>query len=270
MDDIQIVKQYYNQSVESEWGRIANRPEFMLTVRFLERYISPGDSILDIGGGPGRYTMHLAEKGCRVTLFDLSDENVKFASVKARELGLPISAVCGDAREADKIVNEQFDHILLMGPLYHLLEEEDRVKAVNAAISLLKPGGTLFASFISMSGGLVYEMKLLPEAVISEEESEILFHEALMTGKSYAGKAFTQAFFINQNEVLLFMERFGLEKLCLFGQEGVTAPCEGNIMSQLPEVVNAWLDLSEILCEREEYLSWAEHLMYVGRKPDVK
>lgn len=54
--------------------------------------------------------------------------------------------------------------------------------------------------------------------------------------------------------------------LLFYGQESITSPCESNIMSQSLEVVAAWLDMSEKLCERKELLSWSEHLMYVGRK----
>ena len=57
-----------------------------------------------------------------------------------------------------------------------------------------------------------------------------------------------------------------LKKLHFLGQEGITAPCEGNIMSQPKEIANLWLDMCEMLCEREELLSWSEHLMYIGEK----
>jgi 2-polyprenyl-3-methyl-5-hydroxy-6-metoxy-1,4-benzoquinol methylase len=57
--------------------------EFAVTKHFINRYIRPGDKVLDIGGGPGRYSIYLAEKGCRMTLLDLSDENVAFAAAKA-------------------------------------------------------------------------------------------------------------------------------------------------------------------------------------------
>jgi len=62
------------------------------------------------------------------------------------------------------------------------------------------------------------------------------------------------------------MNRFPLEKLHLFGQESVLAPNVHTFMEQPPEVKKAMLDLAEKLCEKEEYLSWSEHLMYVGRK----
>jgi len=276
---VKIVREFYNGSVQIEWERIADKPEFLLTCRMMDRYIMPGDSVLDIGGGPGRYSFFLAEKGCDVTLFDLSQENVNHVNKHSKESGTLVKAICGDAREADKHINDhagcdkyeheqdsgkQFDHILLMGPLYHLLEEQDRIKAINAALRLLKPGGLLFAAFINMSGGMVFGLREIPTAFADPKEEQFL--ASLAKSENYGGAAFTQAFFINQHKVLPFMEQFGLEKLHLFGQEGVLAPNVYTFMEQPPEVKEALLDISEKLYEKEEYLSWAEHLMYIGRK----
>ena len=267
---IKIVLEHYNASVQVEWERIANKPEFLLTSRMMDRYIKPGDSVLDIGGGPGRYSFYLAEKGCDVTLFDLSPENIEHVNQHSKKSGIPVKAICGDARETDRVIDsvkssqKQFDHVLLMGPLYHLLDEQDRIKAVTAALRLLKPGGVFFASFISMSGGMVFGLRELPTAFADPKEEQFL--SALTRGQNYSGAAFTQAFFINQHRVLPFMSQFGMEKLHLFGQEGVLAPNGHTLMEQSAEVKEALLKISEKLYEKEEYLSWAEHLMYVGRK----
>ena len=138
MEPIETVRAFYDANVEAEWNRIADQPEFLLTARFLDRYVKKGDRVLDIGGGPGRYSLYLAEKGCEVTLFDLSEENVRFAAREAAARGLTLRTVCGDAREADRLVAEGgFDCVLLMGPLYHLLEETGREAAVRAACRLL-------------------------------------------------------------------------------------------------------------------------------------
>ena len=98
-ESIEIVREFYNGQVEYEWNRIADKPEFILTCRMLDRYIKSGDKVLDIGGGPGRYTLYLADKGCDVTLFDLSPENVKFAIEQASLQNLNITGIVGDARE---------------------------------------------------------------------------------------------------------------------------------------------------------------------------
>lgn len=110
----------------------------------LDIYIKPGDSVLDIGGGPGRYSLYFAQKGCDVTLLDLSENNVAFAKKKAAEAGVKITAYSGNALDADKIISGIFDHVMLMRPMYHLLDEEDRVCAVNSALKLLKTGGTFY------------------------------------------------------------------------------------------------------------------------------
>jgi len=209
-EDIRIVSEFYDKSVETEWNRIVDRPEFLITCRMLDRYIKPGDTVLDIGGGPGRYSLYFAEKGCAVTLVDLSPENVSFAQANFADKGLKVTTICADARDVDKVISADYDHVLLMGPLYHLLDETERVKAIEAALRLLKPGGLLFAAFISMSGGLVFMLREMPAQFANPDEARFLI--PLVDGKSYGGMAFTQAFFINQNEVLPLCHNSRLKK----------------------------------------------------------
>ncbi len=263
-ESIRAVKEFYDAKVENEWTRIANRPEFLLTCRMFDRYIKPGDKVIDIGGGPGRYSLYLAEKGCEVTLLDLSPENANFAARRASEQGLSIKVFSGDARGADKIISGCFDHVLLMGPMYHLLDENDRKSAVNAALGLLKKSGILYVSFINLFAIIIYYMKQSPEKIVLSEEAIYIKHA--VSQQTYAGDAFTKAVFADQSEILPFMAQFPLEKLHFFGQEGIISPCEGNIMSQPQNVIDSWLDLCEKVWERKDLLSWSEHLMYVGRK----
>lgn len=264
--DIDIIKAYYDGAPECEWNRTDGTPEFILTCRYLDKYIQNGDRVLDIGGGPGRYSLYLAEKGCDVTLLDLSGGNIEFAKKKASEKGLVISTLCGNALDAVKLVGSGFDHVLLMGPLYHLLDGADREACVREAISALKPGGLLFAAFISMYANLIYTLRDAPEMLISDSEAEKQMFGALAADRDYSGDAFTRAHFSRQNGILEFMSRFSLEKLKFFGQESVTAPF-ANSFSQMDDgLKSAWIDMAEKLCEREDLLSWSEHLMYIGRK----
>ena len=262
----QIIRDYYDAGVTSEWNRIADKPEFILTCRMLNRYIKPNDSVLDIGGGPGRYALYFAKKGCHVTLLDLSGESTRFAAERARDMGIPLSVITGDARRADRLVSGLFDHILLMGPLYHILTEEERVKAVEAALNLLKPNGLIYVSFISAMASIIYSMRDDPEDVISASPFIKAYLDRLVRKESYAGEAFTQAVFTQPDEILPFMAKFPLDKCHLFGQEGILSPQEHTIMSSPKDAVNQWLDLAEKLMEREDLLSWSEHIMYIGRK----
>lgn len=264
MDDTQVIRQHYDASVQSEWDRLQRFPfEFAVTKRFIDRYVMPGDRVLDIGGGPGRYALHLAEKGCQVTLLDLSDENVRFAQEKAQASGLTITAVQGDARKADQFVAGRFDCVLLMGPMYHLLSEAERALAVRAALNTPKPGGILFVSFLTLNGGSCYFMDIDPALVLEPGEAELL--QCYLENRTYNGDAFTRACFIAMKEILPFMAQFPLDKLHLFGQEGITSPVHSKLCASDKRVFDRWMDIALQTCEREELLAYAAHLMYVGR-----
>lgn len=264
-DVVEVVKDFYDSSVQAEWERLQRHPfEYELTCRYLRRYIKPGDKVLDVGGGPGRYALYLAEKGCDVTLFDLSAGNIELAKQLAIERGVSFRTFVGDAREVDVIVGGEYDHILLMGPLYHLLEEADRVKTIEACLGLLRQGGTIFVSFISSYAGIIYAMKYEPQMLI--EATMVTPVQLFVDDQPFAGDGFTKAFFIRHKDVLPFMAQFPLEKLHYFGQESILAPCEENIKAQPQAVIDKWLDVAEQVCEREDLLSYSEHLMYVGRK----
>jgi S-adenosylmethionine-dependent methyltransferase len=102
-----------------------------------------------MGGGPGRYAIWLSEIGCDVTLVDLSKNNIDYALEMAAQRGLVLRVIQADARFLDALSGELFDHVLLMGPLYHLPDENDRIKVIRETMSLLKTSGTLFSAFIS-------------------------------------------------------------------------------------------------------------------------
>jgi 2-polyprenyl-3-methyl-5-hydroxy-6-metoxy-1,4-benzoquinol methylase len=267
IDDAVIVKAHYDADPQKEWDRLAGgRFEFRIATNFMERYIKPGESVLDIGGGTGRYAVWLAQKGCDVTLLDLSEQSIEFARKKAAEYGVNFKTVVGDARyiSANAKLAKKYDHVLIMGPLYHLVDESDRVAALRGAISHLKNGGKLFASFISLIGGFVFMLRECPELVTLPAEKP--FISALMSGQSIGGDGFTRAFYAYPDSILPFMKQFPLKKLRLFGQEGVSAPFLNRIATLPQPAVDELFKISLAVCEKEEFLSWSEHLMYIGEK----
>lgn len=260
-----IIRNFYDRNSQQEWDRLDRHPyEFAITTRMIDRYIKPGDSILDIGGGPGRYSLHYLQKGNPVLLTDLSQGNIDFALRLASERGLTLRALACDALEIEQHINEEFDHVFLMGPLYHLLNEAERVQAVNSALAMLKPGGILYASFLLLFSGIIYFLREAQAQIV--DPGEKVWLDAVRKQISWGGDAFTRAFFTDQDKILPFMQQFDVEILHFFGQEGITSTHNYELMTQPEEIQNAWIDLAVDLCEMPKYLSHAEHAMVIARK----
>lgn len=265
------VKAYYDENTEREWLRLEEHPfEFIFTTYMMEQYVKPGERILDIGGGPGRYAIHFSKLGCDVTLVDLSDENVRFAKEKAEEAGVAFSAHVKNCLNLSELNLGRFDHVFLMGPLYHLLDRDDQTRAVEVALGHLKPGGKLYVSFIQLFAALLFDLKcggnIIRDSTNPETKSLV---DAVVNGGDYRGEAFTSACFFNQRNILPFMERFPLKKLHFFGQEGILAPNEPEVLQRDPEEIACWISIAKRYLELPELLALSEHLMYIGEKLPV-
>ena len=264
-DSVETVRDYYDAAVEKEWERLKkNFFELEINRRYIDRYVNPGDRVLDVGGGPGRYSLYLAERGADVTLLDLSPGNVAFAREKAKEKGLSLQIDCADARDLAGKTEGLYDVVLLMGPLYHLQSEEDRRRAVEECLKRLKPGGVLCVAFVSVVAGMIYAARTVPDSILWESESA--FYEHIIAQKDFTGMGFTQVYFVIPEHVKPFMESFPLETLHLVASEGITAPFADKLLEQPPEVADKWLALSLLLCEREDFWNYTEHFLYIGRK----
>ena len=267
--DIETVRAFYDQSAETEWSRLEDHPfEFILTTWVMDKYIRPGDTVLDIGGGPGRYSIHYAQKNCAVTLADLSPSSVDFALRKADEAGVRLTAHVKNCLELDALGLGQFDHVFLMGPLYHLLEEADRIRAVELALRHLRPGGKLYVSFIMVFGGILYDLQNAGVLIKDRSMPEAApFFDAVAEGRDFPNRiGFTTNYMYHQRNILPFMERFGLKKLHFFGQEGILSPNYKDLLARTPEEIELWVELAKKYLEVPELLSFSEHAMYIGEK----
>lgn len=127
--------------------------ERVRTQELLARYLpEPPITVLDVGGGAGVHAHWLADRGYAVHLVDAVPLHVEQASV-ARPNPLA-SATVGDARDL-QFADGFADAVLLLGPLYHLTERADRVKALSEARRVLKPGGLVFAVAITRFASLL-------------------------------------------------------------------------------------------------------------------
>ena len=100
--------------------------------------------ILDVGAATGRYSVPLAEEGFDVTAVELVKHNL--ARLKAK--GSTVKAYQGNAMKLKRFEDNSFDIVLVFGPMYHLHEREEKLKALSEAKRVVKPGGRIFVAYI--------------------------------------------------------------------------------------------------------------------------
>lgn len=157
MGDTREVYDFYNAGAEI--GRLESglgKIELYRTKEILKKYIEGEETIYDVGGGIGIYSAWLAMQGCRVTLIDLAENAVAYAKAHMMK-ECTFSAETGDARKLAK-PDCSADVVLLMGPLYHLQETDDRMSALREAHRVLKRGGLLIAAGISKYSSAIWAL----------------------------------------------------------------------------------------------------------------
>jgi SAM-dependent methyltransferase len=123
-----------------------NQLEWVRTCELLARWLPPPPAtVIDAGGGPGRQARHLLDRGYDVTLYDLVPKHVEQATAR----GVP--AHVGDARRLPA-GDATADAVLLLGPLYHLPDADDRAQALTEASRVLRPGGVAVVAALSRWG----------------------------------------------------------------------------------------------------------------------
>ena len=261
---VKEVEKYYDAQAQREWERLERRPmELALTTRALKQYLPQNSRVLDVGGGPGRYAINLAQQGHQTTLVDLSNANVELAKVKAHEAGVELEGfVHGNALDLSSFQVEAYDAVLLFGPLYHLTDPGDRDTAIREALSKLKPGGLIFAAFINRYAFLHDIIKSDPRELLNNANAQNL----LKHGVNHADWGFTSAWFTHPEEIAPVMEGHGLDTQGLLAIDGFICMAADKITSLPQEHFDAWEKLCWQLADDPSLLGSCEHLLYIGRK----
>lgn len=198
--------------------------EFAITCHTLATYLPPNARVLDIGGGPGRYAIWLAQRGHRVVLADLSRELLSIARAKIEQA--EVGAMVEDIVEADACdlslwADDFFDAVLSLGPFYHLPDAEDRHRAAAELGRVLRPGGVALVALMPRYAFLRRTLAIpderhhmvQPDFVARVLEDGVFIND--IPGR------FTSGYGVRPEEVAPFFEQYGFTMLALLAAEGI-------------------------------------------------
>jgi ubiquinone/menaquinone biosynthesis C-methylase UbiE len=246
------------------------RLEFERTKEILARVLPSAPAVVvDVGGAAGAYSFWLADSGYTVHLVDSSKRLVSEALRRNSGVSRRIaSATIGDARALPQ-PDASADAVLVMGPLYHLTQEEDRLSALTEALRVVKTGGIVAVAAISRYAsaldGLVRRLALDP-AFKQIRDRDLI--DGQHRNDSDAGQYFTTAFLHRPEDVVAEMHRAGFVAVSVRGVEGPGWMLQDFDARWEDEALRAdLLDVARKLECEPAIVGASAHLLGIGRKP---
>ena len=270
MTDAEVRRYYEEQAAEGsrlELGR--GVLERVRTQQMLERVLpQPPARILDVGGGPGVYAAWLARAGYDVRLIDAAQALVEQARhASESQPDHPFDVCVGDARALDE-PDAAADVALLLGPLYHLQEREERLAALREAHRTLRPGGQLAAAAINRFAALIDAMRM---RLLDERVYAWMTAGTIATGRHDATFAFTTAYFHRPEELEAEVAEAGFRDVVVRGVEGpgwLLMSGEPDTERDVPdpELLAGAVRCAEAVEEDPGLIGASAHLLAIGRR----
>lgn len=239
------------------------------TKELLSRFIEPCMTVYDVGGGVGYYSDWLAGMGCTVSLYELAPSAVCYAKDHQT---VPYYAAVADARFLP-VQDCSCDALLLMGPLYHLMDRQDRLKALSEVYRALHPDGLLIATGISKFSSATWALSTYRTAndFIDDEVYMDMLRGELTTGEHHRPVKYpnfiAEAYFHTPESFASEITEAGFHVNRMLAIEGIIWPT--------PDLNAKWedqasrdrlLELLRLTESEPSILGYSPHFMAVAQK----
>jgi ubiquinone/menaquinone biosynthesis C-methylase UbiE len=259
------VASFYDEYGELEWTRFEDgrtpAPSVDVHVEQLGRVVRSGDRVLDIGAGPGRFTIELARLGAHVVAADVSPRQLELNRERVAAAGFEdqIEArVVADVTDLSRWDDASFDATVCFGgPLSYALERAEEGVAELARVT--KPGGHVIVSVMSLVGAITHFLPILLDLVRRDgaSKSDDIVRTGLLPEEPDYGHLAMKLFRWSE-----------LEKLLSTHGTIVGASAAGLLAAEQPEEpeVKAFLARTELaLAEEPGALDAGQHIVAVLR-----
>lgn len=265
--DTKYIVDFYNQYDEDQ--RLVPKHgmvEFLTTMRFIEKYIKPGDRVLEIGAGTGRYSHALARRGYAVDAVELVEHNIEVFRENIRP-DENITIAQGNALDLSAFPDAGYDITLLLGPLYHLYTKEDKRQALQEALRVTKQGGVIFAAYVISDGCLLDEGFHRGNINVGEYLQNGLIDPQTFVTKSEPKDLFE---LVRKEDVDDLMSVFPVTRLHYVATNGIALFMQEAIDAMDDGMFETYLKYHFSTCEREDFLGVTNHALDVFRKQKQK
>lgn len=253
------IEKHYNKHPEDlRLLRRHGMVEFATTMHHLHRYLQPGAQVLDIGAGTGRYTSALMAEGYQVKAVELVRRNIDV--FLKREPKADVQQ--GDARNMPFIPTHSADVTLLLGPLYHLIGFDEKLKALNEARRVTRPDGLIFVAYLMNEYSILSYCfdedrigGLLARGVVDEQ-----FHIQAQPDELYD--------YVRLDDINALDQAAGLERVTIFSPDGAADYMRTRLNRMSDETFAHFIEYQKCISERLDLIGAGSHVVDVVKVND--
>lgn len=252
-----FLEQYYN--LYDEDGRLApkyGKVEFITTMKYIHDYVKPGAKVLEVGAGTGRYSIALSREGYQVQAMELIEHNIEVFKSKLTD-NEHIDIKQGNALDLSVYDNNYFDAILILGPMYHLYNEEDKVQVLNEAKRILKKDGYIFVAYC------MNEPTIIQWAFADDGNNmlESLSNNMLTDDFACISKPADLFELVRVEDIERLSEKCELTRIKFIGTDMFSNYIKERIEEWSDEVYEIYLKYHFSICERSDVIGLSNHTL---------
>lgn len=254
----EIIEYYNNYDEDGRLKRKSHLPEYLTTMRYIEKYLTPNSKILEIGAGTGRYSVALADKGYDVTAVELVPHNIEIMKKKVKP-NHNIKIYEGNACDLSFLGSDTYDIVLLLGPMYHLFNDDDKHKAISEAIRVSKNGGIIFVSYVN-NDTTMYKMfykkrilDYLDKGLIREDYHAISTENEIFE-------------LYRKPDIDELMKSYNVTRLHFVGVDMLSYLFNNKLDRLNKREFEEYMKFLSTICEREDLVGFSIHMLDIFRK----
>lgn len=258
MNEENLIK-YYNKFNEDK--RLTRRHgivEYTTAMKYIHKYLKgkSNSKIIDIGAGSGKYSIELYNEGYDVTAVELVKHNLMYIKSKNKN----IKAFQGNALDLKRFNDKTFDMVLLFGPMYHLITEEEKITCLSEAKRILKDDGVILISYYMNEYCLITHGFINKNIKNSIKEGLVdnSFHITPKNDDLYS--------MVRLSDINRYNKKAKLKRKKILAQDGPSDYLRKVINSLDEEEFNLFIEYHLKTCEKKELLGASSHVLDIVEK----
>lgn len=257
-----LEKHYCLRDEDSRLLSISGRVEFITTMNYIHKYFPTGSKLLEVGAGTGRYSIALAREGYQISAVELLDCNIQKFRQKIA-LTDEIALLQGNALDLSAFEDGSFDGVLLLGPLYHLYTQEDKLRALQEAKRVVKAGGIIMAAYIGNESVILIDLfDGTGDALLKKVQNGRIRSDWKMLTQpplEFNDKS-------RLEEIDELNRAVKLTRKTIVSADGLTELIRDHAASWSEDVFSKYLDWHLTICERRDCIGFANHILDILQK----